>query len=97
MMKILLALAISVIAGSAMAQSGGGPVGGPANGTFYTSSSTSLSVSTCVNSIPSDCIKSDLVIKSRDKTVLIRGFYGCQTIASKLQPSSDVSVAECFH
>ena len=92
MMRISIALFVSVIAGAVNAQSGVSIIGG---GTTTGSTTLTLPTSICAGDSDS-CAKSDLVIKSRDKTVLIRGVYGCQELLSKLRPSSDVTVAECF-
>ena len=91
MMKILIALAISAIPCAAMAESAT-----TSNG-MWTINGTIATATACTSVDPDDCTKSDLVIESHNTTMLIRGIYGCQSVASKLQASSDVSVAKCFH
>jgi hypothetical protein len=90
MMKIFIALAISAIPCVAMAQSNATEHDSYVSGTFATTTA-------CVSAAIDDCTKSDLVIESHNTTMLIRGIYGCQSVASKLQASSEVFVAKCFH
>jgi hypothetical protein len=67
----------------------------PSGGTTY-SSGTAV-VTLCLSTtMRDDCVKSDLVITSHDKTILLRGVYGCKDVASKMNSSTDVTHAECF-
>jgi hypothetical protein len=50
----------------------------------------------CVNPNLDECVHSALVIRTKDKMILIRGVKGCKEVAEKIGHSSDVANAECF-
>jgi hypothetical protein len=53
-------------------------------------------ITPCLSTAPDDCVKSDLVVTSGNKTILLHGIYGCKAIAGKLNGTPDVVHAECF-
>ena len=89
MISVVLLLSITTVSWAQVTGIGG--AGSPTSfGTYATNTIV------CAYPDPDSCIKSDLVVISQGKILLLRGVYGCGTIRDKLKVSGDLPQVECF-